>query len=207
MSGRSYHASHWPTACDPARTHEPCRMPSVNILRHVSFCLPPPLPCALPLGYRSCVPNPDGCGTGEGAACCPLSLFLFGDQEKGIVSNPPTQSLPRPCPDKMFCHNDYWTPSNETIQFTCFLREPKDCGTFGKSCCKKTNPKPRPTERDDGYRSEIWTCGADAGSGGPKGWCDRDRNEPYGLCTPCPAKGQTFDSSVRFTTWGNACSQ
>jgi hypothetical protein len=143
----------------------------VNILRHVSFCLPPPLPCALPLGYRPCEPNPDGCGTGEGAACCP-TLFLTGDQEKGLVSNPPTQSPPRECPDKMFCHNDYWIPINETIQFTCFLREPKDCGTFGKSCCKK-NPKPRPTERNDSYRSEVWTCGADQ-SGmlvlvGPKG--------------------------------------
>jgi hypothetical protein len=104
----------------------------------------------------------------------------------------------------MFCHKDLWTPANKTLQNTCFLRELKDCGTFDKACCKKNNPKPQPPTQDDGYHYEIRTYGADAGSGGPYGWCDQSRNEPYGLCTACPPKGQNINNTW-FYVWSDNC--
>lgn len=177
------------------------------------------LPRVLPPGQYPCQPNPKGCqpGTSEGSACCPGEFSPFpvpkgltgplnppGPNEQGIVTNPPTKRRPQECPDKMFCHKDLWTPANETLQNTCFLRELKDCGTFGKACCKKKNPKPHPLTRDDGYHYEVWTCGADAGSGGPYGWCEQSRNGSCGLCTACPPKGQKINNTW-FDVWGDNC--
>lgn len=137
-------------------------------------------------------PEFKNCGV-EGATCCSLA-------DPGPA-----------CKDtsKMFCHDEYWTPAIEGLRNTCFLKEPKGCGTFGKPCCRVENPTPPPSVTgfsDSQYRFEVWSCGPDAGSGGPYGFCDRTLNEPYGLCTACPPKGQKLDGKG-FELWGWVCAR